>query len=186
MANADVVVDWQVSTTDTFSTLVAFGSVTAQYAAAHSVHVVAGGLNPDSDYYYRFRAQGQLSPVGRTRTTPAVGTIGRDLVMAFTSCSHYEEGYFTGYRRMAEENPGVILHLGDYIYEYGPHDRHARACTSATRSCRSRTTAVGTRSTRPTRISRPRTRSRRGSSYRTTMRWRTTTPARSARTTARR
>ena len=46
MANADVAVDWQVSTTDTFSTLVASGSVTARYADAHSVHVVAGGLAP--------------------------------------------------------------------------------------------------------------------------------------------
>ncbi|MEV6285030.1 alkaline phosphatase D family protein [Kribbella sp. NPDC051770] len=119
MANANVAVDWQVSTDDRFSTLVASGSVTATYAAAHSVHVVAGGLNPDADYFYRFRAQGHLSPVGRTRTAPAPGTNGRDLVMAFTSCSHYEEGYFTVYRRMAEDNPGVILHLGDYIYEYG-------------------------------------------------------------------
>jgi alkaline phosphatase D len=119
MANTDVPVDWQVSTTDTFSTLVASGTATASYAAAHSVHVVAGGLNPDSDYFYRFRAQGYLSPVGRTRTTPAIGTNGRDLLMAFTSCSHYEEGYFTVYRRMAEDNPGLILHVGDYIYEYG-------------------------------------------------------------------
>jgi alkaline phosphatase D len=119
MANTNVTVDWQVSTTDTFSTLVASGSVTATYGAAHSVHVVAGGLNPDSDYFYRFRAQGHLSPVGRTRTAPAVGTNGRDLVMAFTSCAHYEEGYYTVYRRMAEDNPGLILHLGDYIYEYG-------------------------------------------------------------------
>jgi alkaline phosphatase D len=119
MANADVTVDWQVSTTDTFSTLVASGSVTARYASAHSVHVVAGGLNPDSDYFYRFRAQGHLSPVGRTRTAPAVGTNGRDLVMAFTSCAHYEEGYYTVYRRMAEDNPGLILFLGDYVYEYG-------------------------------------------------------------------
>ncbi|WP_328998092.1 alkaline phosphatase D family protein [Kribbella sp. NBC_00709] len=120
MANADVAVDWQVSTSDTFSTLVASGTVTAKYAAAHSVHAIAGGLNPDSDYFYRFRAQGHVSPVGRTRTTPAIGAAGRNLVMAFTSCSHYEEGYFTVYRRMAEENPGVVLHLGDYIYEYGP------------------------------------------------------------------
>ena len=119
MANADVAVDWQVSTTDTFSTLVASGTVTAHYASAHSVHVIAGGLSPDADYYYRFRAQGHLSPVGRTRTAPAVGTNGRDLVMAFTSCAHYEEGYYTVYRRMAEENPGLILFLGDYIYEYG-------------------------------------------------------------------
>ncbi|WP_112238296.1 alkaline phosphatase D family protein [Kribbella monticola] len=120
MANADVVVDWQVASDELFTNLVASGSVTATYAAAHSVHVIAGGLNPDSDYFYRFRAQGHLSPVGRTRTTPALGAAGRDLLMAFTSCSHYEEGYFTVYRRMAEDNPGVILHLGDYIYEYGP------------------------------------------------------------------
>ena len=39
--------------------------------------------------------------------------------MAFASCAHYEEGYFTAYRRMAEDNPGLILHLGDYIYEGG-------------------------------------------------------------------
>ncbi|TCC65399.1 alkaline phosphatase [Kribbella pittospori] len=119
MTDTNIVVDWQVSTTDTFSTLVANGQVTATYATAHAVHVVAGNLNPDSDYFYRFRAQGHVSPVGRTRTTPAIGAAGRDLTMAFTSCSHYEEGYYTVYRRMAEENPGLILHLGDYIYEYG-------------------------------------------------------------------
>ncbi|MBV1854980.1 alkaline phosphatase D family protein [Catellatospora tritici] len=117
MANADVAVDWQVSTSSTFGTLVASGTVTARYADAHSVHVVAGGLSPDSDYYYRFRAQGHISPVGRTRTAPATGTFGRDLVMAFASCAHYESGYYTAYRRMAEDNPGLILHLGDYIYE---------------------------------------------------------------------
>jgi alkaline phosphatase D len=132
MANADVAVDWQVSTTDTFSTLVASGTVTARYADAHSVHVVAGGLNPDSDYFYRFRAQGHLSPVGRTRTTPALGAAGRDLVMAFSSCAHYEEGYYTVYRRMAEDNPGVILHLGDYIYEYGTVAGRTRAHAGAT------------------------------------------------------
>ncbi|HEY3556277.1 MAG TPA: alkaline phosphatase D family protein [Kribbella sp.] len=127
MATTDVAVDWQVSTTDTFATLVASGTVTAKYAAAHSVHAIAGGLNPDSDYFYRFRAQGHISPVGRTRTTPAVGTTGRDLLMAFTSCAHYEAGYFTVYRRMAEENPGVILHLGDYIYEGGATTGNVRS-----------------------------------------------------------
>ncbi|MFG1873064.1 alkaline phosphatase D family protein [Micromonospora arborensis] len=119
MANADVTVEWQVSTTDRFTSLVASGSVVARYSDAHSVHAIAGGLAADSDYYYRFRAQGQISPVGRTRTTPAPGTFGRDLVMAFASCAHYEAGYYTAYRRMAEENPGLILHLGDYIYEGG-------------------------------------------------------------------
>ncbi|MEU7773496.1 PhoD-like phosphatase N-terminal domain-containing protein [Micromonospora taraxaci] len=58
MANADVTVEWQVSTTDRFTSLVASGSVVARYADAHSVHAIAGGLAADSDYYYRFRAQG--------------------------------------------------------------------------------------------------------------------------------
>ncbi|MGW3889721.1 alkaline phosphatase D family protein [Micromonospora chokoriensis] len=119
MTNADVTVEWQVSTTDRFTSLVASGSVVARYADAHSVHAIAGGLAADSDYYYRFRAQGQISPVGRTRTAPAPSSFGRDLVMAFASCAHYEAGYYTAYRRMAEDNPGLILHLGDYIYEGG-------------------------------------------------------------------
>ncbi|MFG3640933.1 alkaline phosphatase D family protein [Micromonospora sp. NPDC047762] len=119
MANADVTVEWQVSSTDRFTSLVASGSVVARYADAHSVHAIAGGLAADSDYYYRFRAQGQISPVGRTRTAPPPSSFGRDLVMAFASCAHYEAGYYTAYRRMAEDNPGLILHLGDYIYEGG-------------------------------------------------------------------
>ncbi|WP_117214197.1 alkaline phosphatase D family protein [Allorhizocola rhizosphaerae] len=119
MPAGDVVVDWQVSADERFGSLVASGSVTARSADAHSVHVVAGGLSPDAEYFYRFRAQGHISPVGRTRTTPATGTFGRDFKMAFASCSHYEEGYFTAYRRMAEDEPDLILHLGDYIYEYG-------------------------------------------------------------------
>ncbi|GAA1677702.1 alkaline phosphatase D family protein [Kribbella yunnanensis] len=132
MGTADVTVDWQVSTTDTFATLVASGSVVAKSAGAHSVHVIAGGLNPDFDYFYRFRAQGHLSPVGRTRTAPAAGTNGRDLVMAFASCAHYEEGYYTAYRKMAEDNPGLILHLGDYIYEYGATAGRPRLHAGAT------------------------------------------------------
>jgi alkaline phosphatase D len=116
MPNADVAVDWQVSAGETFGTLVASGTVTARYADAHAVHVVAGGLSPDSEYYYRFRAQGFISPVGRTRTTPAVDKSG-NFRMAFASCAHYETGYYTAYRGIADDHPDVVLHLGDYIYE---------------------------------------------------------------------
>lgn len=119
MGSGDVTVDWQVSTNDKFTNVVSSGSVAARSASAHSVHVVAGGLAPDADYFYRFRAQGHISPVGRTRTAPAVGTFGRDLVMCFASCQHYEEGYYTAHRRIAEDNPGLVLFLGDYIYEGG-------------------------------------------------------------------
>ena len=52
-------------------------------------------------------------------TTPLPGTYGGPLQMAFVSCSNYSGGYFTAYRRLAEEHPSLVLHLGDYIYEGG-------------------------------------------------------------------
>jgi len=132
MGAGDVTVDWQVSTNDKFTGIVSSGSVVARSASAHSVHVVAGGLSPDSDYFYRFRAQGHISAVGRTRTAPAAGTFGRDLVMCFASCQHFEEGYYTAHRRMAEDNPGLVLFLGDYIYEYGAAAGRTRTHAGAT------------------------------------------------------
>ncbi|MEX5635643.1 alkaline phosphatase D family protein [Parafrankia sp. FMc2] len=118
MSSAPVTVEWQVANDRYFTQLAASGSVSAVAAWAHSVHVEVGGLAPNREYWYRFRASGQISPVGRARTAPAVGT-SPALTMLFASCSHYEAGYFTAYRRMAEENPDLILHLGDYLYEGG-------------------------------------------------------------------
>ena len=38
--------------------------------------------------------------------------------MAFASCAQYEHGYFTAYARLAQDHPDLVLHLGDYLYEY--------------------------------------------------------------------
>ncbi|MEU4236429.1 alkaline phosphatase D family protein [Actinoplanes sp. NPDC026619] len=126
MPRADVAVEWQVSPDASFRQLVASGTATARHDEAHTVHVVAGGLRPDFEYHYRFRAQGHLSPAGRTRTAPPPAAAGRDLTMLFASCANFEAGYFTAYRRMAEERAGLILHLGDYIYEGVAKPGHVR------------------------------------------------------------
>jgi alkaline phosphatase D len=117
MPDADVPVEWQVATTASFGKVVASGRLNARYADAHTVHVVVSGLRPDTEYYYRFRAQGHISATGRTLTTPAFDAAGRAFTMLFACCSNYESGYFTAYRRMAEECADLILHVGDYIYE---------------------------------------------------------------------
>ena len=116
MSSASVAVEWQVAADRRFTQIARSGTATATQSWAHSVHVEVSGLQPGREYFYRFRAAGHISPVGRGVTAPAVGT-SPSLTMLFASCSHYEEGYFTAYRRMAEENPHLILHLGDYIYE---------------------------------------------------------------------
>ena len=112
-------VGWQVATDPRFADVVRAGSVKALPESAHSVHVEVTGLEPGREYYYRFRTGRHLSPAGRSLTTPARGTTPAALAMAFVSCSNWQGGFFTAYRRLAEERPDLILHLGDYQYE-GP------------------------------------------------------------------
>jgi alkaline phosphatase D len=119
MPARDVDVEWQLADDEKFTRVVRGGTVTARRAWAHSVHVEVAGLLPGREYFYRFRAAGHVSPAGRTRTAPAPGT-APGLTFGTVSCSNYEQGYFTGYRRLAEQQPDVVLHLGDYIYEYAP------------------------------------------------------------------
>jgi alkaline phosphatase D len=51
-------------------------------------------------------------------TTVPAGTALERMRFGFVSCSNYEQGYFSAYRHLADENPDVVLFLGDYIYEY--------------------------------------------------------------------
>lgn len=125
-----VVVDWEVSPDPTFTTVTLSGSVTTDAGRDHTVKFDATGLAPDTWYHYRFRALGQTSTVGRTRTAPADGAMpasGRWLV-GVVSCSNWEAGYFSGYRNLEERGDlDAIIELGDYIYEYAPGEYAGRA-----------------------------------------------------------
>ncbi|MET8990348.1 alkaline phosphatase D family protein [Nonomuraea wenchangensis] len=118
MPSRDVEVDWQVAADERFSKVVRSGTATARARDAHSVHVELSGLEPGREYFYRFRAEGRLSPAGRTRTTPTGAAT--PLTFAVAACAHYEHGYYTAYRRLAEQEPDLVVFLGDYMYEYGP------------------------------------------------------------------
>ena len=107
---------WQMATDDTFETIVASGEATARAERDYTVNVDAAGLAPGTRYCYRFMAHGVTSPVGCTRTLPA-GVVS-EFKMAVASCSNYPQGFFHAYRDIAESDLNVVLHLGDYIYEY--------------------------------------------------------------------
>ena len=112
-----VSVDWEIATDEHLAQIVQRGTVHAVAEWSHAVHVEVGGLSPDRPYWYRFRAGGAVSPVGRTRTAPApTATLDR-LRFAFASCQHYEQGYFSAYRHMRADDLDLIVFLGDYIYE---------------------------------------------------------------------
>ncbi|KAA9374641.1 alkaline phosphatase [Microbispora cellulosiformans] len=113
-----VPVRWQVYDDEYCRRVVRAGVADASPEWGHSVHVEVDRLRPGREYWYRFRVGPHLSPTGRALTAPDPASFGGPLTMAFVSCAQYEHGYFTAYRRLAEDHPDLVLHLGDYQYEY--------------------------------------------------------------------
>ena len=83
----------------------------------HSVHVVTTGLQSGRPYWYRFVCGNARSPVGRARTAPGLQDPVDRLRIALASCQHYEQGYFSAHREMAQRELDLVLFVGDYIYE---------------------------------------------------------------------
>jgi alkaline phosphatase D len=115
-------VSWEIADDDAMRRVVRRGTQVASPELAHSVHVEANGLAPDRWYWYRFRVGDAESPIGRTRTMPALDSTPEKLRFAFASCQDYEDGYYTAYEHMAKDDPDLVFHLGDYIYENAPTD----------------------------------------------------------------
>lgn len=105
-------VRWQLATDENMQRVLQHGEAVASSELAHSVHVDVQGLSPGREYWYRFTAGDEASPVARTKTLPEGN-------FDFTSCScqHYEQGYFVAYDAMVRDDPSFVLHLGDYIYD---------------------------------------------------------------------
>ncbi len=118
-------VEWEVATDDRFRGVEQRGMAVAAPESAHSMRIELTGLRPGTEYFYRFRTGGYLSATGRTRTAPEPGALA-PLTMCVASCSNYEQGWFTGYRRLAEDHPDLVVHLGDYQYEYAGRDGGVR------------------------------------------------------------
>lgn len=118
--NAVVTVTFEVATDPAFTNTVVRGSTRTDASRDFTVKVDPARLRAGTTYYYRFSAAGETSPTGRTRTLP-VGATPR-LRIAVASCSNHAAGYFNAYRRMAERaDLDLVIHLGDYLYEYGPN-----------------------------------------------------------------
>ena len=119
MPDRKVPVRWRVATDDNMRHVVRQGKALAVPELAHSVHVEVEDLRPGREYFYQFEYRDELSPVGHTRTAPSPRDRVHSLAFAFASCQRWDEGYYSAYRRMAEEELAFVVHLGDYLYEYG-------------------------------------------------------------------
>jgi alkaline phosphatase D len=113
-------VAWELAEDEAFRRIAARGTEVARTEDQHSVHAEPQGLSPDRWYWYRFRALGQQSAAGRTRTAPAADARVQQLNYAISSCQRYDVGHYAAWRHAAAEPFDLLLFLGDYIYEYGP------------------------------------------------------------------
>ncbi|MFY7068129.1 alkaline phosphatase D family protein [Nocardiopsis changdeensis] len=119
MPDRAVDVHWQIAEDEHFTRPTASGTTTTGPADAHAVHIEARGLRPGAHYHYRFRTGTHISPIGRTRTTPAPGARTDRFAFAFASCQSFTHGHYTAQRHLADEDLDLVAFLGDYIYETG-------------------------------------------------------------------
>lgn len=113
-----VAVFWEVSEDAGFSTVAAAGETAARPEADFTVKALAEGLKSGGAFHYRFRVGEKYSPIGRTRTLPE-GALDAAR-FAVVSCANYAYGFFNVYDLIARERDfDAVIHLGDYLYEYG-------------------------------------------------------------------
>ena len=123
----------EVSEDAAFARIVATARARVSAASDWTCRVLAGGLKPAREYWYRFTDDsGAGSRIGRTITAPGADD-PRPVRFAFASCQNVNQGAQNAYRRMISEDMRVpeaerlffVLHLGDFIYEivWYPEDR---------------------------------------------------------------
>ncbi|PKP83258.1 MAG: alkaline phosphatase [Alphaproteobacteria bacterium HGW-Alphaproteobacteria-18] len=114
-----VPVAFEVAEDAAFQTIVRRGTALASAARDYTVKVDIESLAPGKRYHYRFTAGQNVSPAGQTRTLR--DTSGQSVRLAVASCANFGSGFYNAYRAIAERpDLDAVIHLGDYIYEYGP------------------------------------------------------------------
>nr|WP_310523502.1 alkaline phosphatase D family protein [Polymorphobacter sp.] len=114
----DVVLKVEVATDYGFSTIIARVEAIAGPATWGTAQARLTGLPPGGWLFYRFTApDGSTSPIGRTRTLPS-GPLSRFNIAVF-SCANKPFGWFNAYAHAAaRDDIDLVVHLGDYLYEY--------------------------------------------------------------------
>lgn len=123
LPNAPVPVEWEVGLNEQMTRVMFRGTALARPENGYSVHALAQGLLPGRSYWYRFRAGEAESRIGRTRTLPArpssqLESNAARFRVALASCQRIEQGHFTAWADIAKRDLDMVLHVGDYIYEY--------------------------------------------------------------------
>jgi alkaline phosphatase D len=109
----------EISESREFTKIVGGGQMVTGPWRDNTVKITVDGLAPGRWHWFRFIApDGTISPIGRTKTLP-VGKAAKFNIAIF-SCSNLGYGEFNAYGHAAARSDiDMVLHMGDYIYEYG-------------------------------------------------------------------
>ncbi|MEZ5994951.1 MAG: alkaline phosphatase D family protein [Hyphomonadaceae bacterium] len=113
-----VPVRWILARNRDLTDVVKTGVIETSEARDYTVKADVTGLRAGAPYFYGFRAGAAESGVGKTSTLPR----GRleQLKLGVVSCASFPHGFFNAYEALAARGDlDAIVHLGDYIYEYG-------------------------------------------------------------------
>lgn len=118
VADNDTELTVQLSDNAEFGRPKTVGMITAKRNRDHIAKFIASDLPAGRWFYYRFVApDGSMSAIGRTRTLPEGPTAAFNL--GIFSCANMPFGHFNAYAHGAQRGDlDLILHLGDYLYEY--------------------------------------------------------------------
>ncbi len=113
-----ITVGWEVATDDEFHNIIRRSHSIVTQETDYTIKVDVQDLDPGTTYYYRFLTDSNTSTVGVTKTLPVYTS---KVKLAVLSCSNYPAGYFNVYLEAARQQGELdaVVHLGDYIYEYG-------------------------------------------------------------------
>lgn len=131
--NGSVNLSWEISTDAKFSQVLRQGKVVTDESRDFTIAVDVQGLPSNKAFYYRFYnvATKEVSVIGETITLPSISDTISQVKMAVCSCANFAAGLFTVYEAMAKSDVDVIVHLGDYIYEYGAGEYGTNAYTAS-------------------------------------------------------
>lgn len=114
-------IEWQIATDTLMQNVVKSGISSTSIDKDYTIKVDVTGLQPGTFYFYEFKYGNSYSLRGRTKTLPT-GIVDH-LRFAVVSCASFPHGYFNVYDVINQRNDvDAIIHLGDYIYEYGKNE----------------------------------------------------------------
>lgn len=119
---ADAEITWEISRNSNFSEIVRKGKASATAVNDFTIAVDVQNIPSNTKYFYRFynSKTKEASVTGETLTLPSKTDTVNEVKMAVVSCSNFPAGLFNVYGAIAKSEADVVVHLGDYIYEYAP------------------------------------------------------------------